>query len=176
TFGPFGSFYSRAGLRKVRCYMFVNRGCPLTASHIARITRIIILVAICAPVAVLTGRVQAANFTVSNLNDSGAGSLRQAVSDASVSGGNVVFTVSGTITLTSGAITYSSNNLIQIQGLGGITVNGGNSSTGILQKTSGSGGLNIDGVTFTGSAATGVNAAPGVFLGSGNMSGSNSTF
>lgn len=62
----------------------------------------------------------AATFTVTNLNDSGPGSLRQAILDANAAAGDdtVVFqnSLGGTITLTSGQIEIASN--ININGPG----------------------------------------------------------
>ena len=48
-----------------------------------------------------TAVTQAATLTVTNLSDRGAGSLRQAIADAA-SGDTINFSVTGTITLTSG--------------------------------------------------------------------------
>ena len=52
----------------------------------------------------------AATFTVTNTNDSGAGSLRQAILDANLAGvaNTINFAVSGTIVLTSGPIRIAS--------------------------------------------------------------------
>ncbi len=60
----------------------------------------------------------AATFTVTNLNDSGAGSLRQAVADANVTPGTntINFTVTGTITLTTGQMVIT--NALNIVGPG----------------------------------------------------------
>ncbi len=55
----------------------------------------------------------AATFTVTNLNDSGAGSLRQAIADANNTSGDdaIVFQsgLTGTVTLTSGELVINSN-------------------------------------------------------------------
>lgn len=67
---------------------------------------------------------EVATFTVTNLNDSGAGSLRQAISDAGVMTGDDVINfqngLTGSINLTSGELLINSN--ITISGNGGITI------------------------------------------------------
>src|SRR3954468_8150868 len=74
------------------------------------------------------GAARAATFTVSNLNDSGPGSLRQAVLDANASAGadDVVFGpgVTGTITLTfaSGEIPITDSLFIHGPGAAALTV------------------------------------------------------
>jgi parallel beta-helix repeat protein len=73
-----------------------------------------------------------ATFTVTNLNDSGAGSLRQAILDANAAAGadTIQFqsTLAGTITLTSGQLAITDS--VTITGLGAstLTVSGNNSS------------------------------------------------
>ncbi|MHB8681195.1 MAG: fibronectin type III domain-containing protein [Acidimicrobiales bacterium] len=69
-------------------------------------------------------------LTVTSTNDSGAGSLRQAVLDANCAGDVINFSVGGTITLTSGSITFPPVS-ITIQGPGATQLaisgpNGGN--------------------------------------------------
>jgi hypothetical protein len=68
-----------------------------------------------------------ATFTVSNTNDSGAGSLRQAILNANAAAGadTIGFTVSGTITLSTGQLTITDD--LTING-SGITVRGNNAS------------------------------------------------
>src|SRR5215467_8835116 len=79
--------------------------------------------------ATVTSRVSAATKTVSNLNDSGPGSLRQAVLDAVPSGGDtIVFSVSGTITLTTGEITIDKGLRISGPGPQSLTISGNNTS------------------------------------------------
>ena len=70
-------------------------------------------------VASITGL--AATLTVSNLNDTGTGSLRQTILNA-VSGDTIVFSVTGTITLTSGQMFITKNLTISGPGPGSLTV------------------------------------------------------
>lgn len=80
----------------------------------------------------LAGPALAATFTVSNLSDSGPGSLRQAVLDANASPGadDVVFTpgLTGTIMLTSGEILIADSLTVHGPGAGVITVSGNDQS------------------------------------------------
>src|SRR5215207_608225 len=73
-----------------------------------------------------------ANFLVTNLNDAGAGSLRQAVIDANGVGTNDVIQfqagLTGTITLTSGQLTVTDDVDIQGPGAAVISVSGNNAS------------------------------------------------
>jgi len=75
---------------------------------------------------------EAATFTVTNLNDSGPGSLRQAIDDANSAGGPDVITfqagLTGTITLTSGQLKLYDSVDIQGPGAAAITVDGNNAS------------------------------------------------
>jgi len=76
--------------------------------------------------ALLLGRLrtaQAAILTVTSLGDSGAGTLRQAILDASSSGGDTInFAVSGVITLTSGELAIAKNLTISGPGANVLTV------------------------------------------------------
>ncbi|MBL8254126.1 MAG: hypothetical protein JNJ76_11045, partial [Candidatus Competibacter sp.] len=71
---------------------------------------------------------KAATFTVTNLNDSGVGSLRQAILDANnaVGADTIVFQAGlGGILLTSGSFTITGN--LTLNGPGtGLTLNGNN--------------------------------------------------
>jgi hypothetical protein len=72
----------------------------------------------------------AATFTVTNTNDSGAGSLRQAVIDANLSGvaNTINFSVSGTIVLTSGQIRIESPLSVVGPGASSLAIDGNASS------------------------------------------------
>lgn len=79
----------------------------------------------------LESRQTPATFTVSNLNDSGTGSLRQAILDANANAGldTVVFTTTpGAITLTSGEIAITDSVIINGPGSANLTVSGNNAS------------------------------------------------
>ncbi|MCZ7556194.1 MAG: HYR domain-containing protein [Bacteroidia bacterium] len=129
-----------------------------------------------------------AAFSVTNTNDAGAGSLRQAILDANAAAGSdiITFTVTGTITLTSGELTISGDLTISGPGAGQLTVSGGNSSRvfvvhggstvtmsgltiaegnvaafggGILSSAN----LTIDKCVITGNTASGFNSGGGIF-------------
>ena len=72
----------------------------------------------------------AATFTVTNTNDSGAGSLRQAVIDSNLSGvaNTINFAVSGTIVLTSGPIRIENPLSIVGPGASSLAIDGNASS------------------------------------------------
>ncbi len=87
--------------------------------------------AACAPFA-LAPAALAADFTVSNNNDAGAGSLRQAVLDANVDSApdRILFApaVTGTITLTSGSLGVDHGVDVIGPGAGSLTVSGNDAS------------------------------------------------
>ncbi|HEV7508334.1 MAG TPA: right-handed parallel beta-helix repeat-containing protein [Thermoanaerobaculia bacterium] len=98
---------------------------------------------------------EAATFTVTNLNDSGAGSLRQAISDANNAGGldAVVFQagVTGTITLTTGELYVSDSVNIQGPGQAVVTVNANHASRVFyVYYSDGLIDVTISGLTLTG--------------------------
>jgi len=97
-------------------------------------------------------------LVVTNLNDSGAGSLRAAVSYANTQPSNdtITFTVSGTITLTTGQLNVANSGTLTIQG-NSITVSGNNASRifGVLPG----GSLTLDGLIVTNGWAMGSGGA-----------------
>ena len=72
----------------------------------------------------------AATFTVTNLNDSGTGSLRQAIDNANTTPGSdtINFSTGGTITLTSGQITVTDTLIINGPGAGALAISGNHAS------------------------------------------------
>lgn len=79
----------------------------------------------------------AANFTVTNLNNSGAGSLRQAITNANAATGadTITFNVSGTITLLSTLPTI--NDPLTLNGVGQkVIISGGHAVRVLMVATS----------------------------------------
>ena len=95
---------------------------------------------------VMAPSVHAATITVTNTNDSGLGSLRQAITSAAA-GDTIDFSVTGTITLTTGQLTIGKNLTITGPGAGSLTISGNNASR-IFMVNSGF-TLNLSGVTIT---------------------------
>ena len=99
----------------------------------------------------------AATFTVSNLNDSGAGSLRQALikANSAAAKDTIIFAsgLKGTLTLTSGELALSSNLTLQGPGANVLTLSGNSRSR--IFNVSGQGPVAISGLTLTGGNQTG---------------------
>jgi parallel beta-helix repeat protein len=97
----------------------------------------------------LEERTVPATFTVTNLNDSGGGSLRQAILAANAAPGVDTITfkpgLSGTITLTTGEMAISDSAIIAGPGAGIITISGNNASR-IFEAN---GTVGISGLTLT---------------------------
>lgn len=101
---------------------------------------------------------QAATYTVTNLADSGAGSLRQAITDANSNPGadTIVFAATGVITLTSGELAIADSLTIQGPGAGRLAVDGNASSRVFLISGTGT-GVTIRGLTIRNGAVVGAN-------------------
>ena len=115
---------------------------------------------------------RAASFVVTNLNDSGAGSLRQAIADANASAGAdaITFSVSGTILLSSTlpAITDAG---LTIDGEGQSITISGNNAVRVMEVAVGA-ALTVRNLTISGGTA----AAGGGIYNWGTLTVNNSTF
>lgn len=98
----------------------------------------------------LTQASSPSTITVTNTNDSGPGSLRQAIADA-VDGDRINFSVTGMVGLTSGALSISKNLTINGPGPGLLTISGNNTSQVFLI----SGSVTVSGLTIAGGLSTG---------------------
>jgi hypothetical protein len=102
--------------------------------------------------------VSAIDLLVSNNNDTGPGSLRQAIVDnnAAAGGNNILFSniVTGTITLTSGQLVISKNLTIVGPGANVLAVSG-NYASRVFHVTSNAVTVNISGLTITNGAVSG---------------------
>ncbi|WNZ24950.1 DUF4347 domain-containing protein [Leptolyngbya sp. NK1-12] len=118
-----------------------------------------------------------ASFTVSNTNDSGAGSLRQAILDANAAAGadTINVTTTGMITLTTGELTITDS--VSING-NGITISGNNASRVFNIDDSNENPdktVSLDRVTITGGRRTlSISLGGGIFS-TENLTLSNST-
>jgi len=93
----------------------------------------------------------AATLTVTNTNDSGAGSLRQAIADAS-SGDTITFSLTGTITLAS-KLSIDKSLTINGPGSGSLTISGNNSDR-VFELTNATSTVNINNVTIANGKST----------------------
>ena len=125
-----------------------------------------------------TMQASAATFTVTNLNNTGAGSLRQAITDANSNGAGadtVAFQagLTGTINLTSSLPSFTGATTVTGPGPTALTVNGG--SFTIFSVATGI-NLQMSGLKVTGGAVTsGLNAAQ-LEVGGGTATVSNCAF
>jgi predicted outer membrane repeat protein len=115
-------------------------------------------------------------FTVSNLNDQGAGSLRQAILDANTAGGNNTISfatgVTGTINLASLLPGLSSNIDLEGPGAAGLTVQPGSGGFRVFHVTPGT-IVTIAGLTIANGLA---DVGGGIFNDGGTLSVSACTF
>jgi protocatechuate 3,4-dioxygenase beta subunit len=91
--------------------------------------------------------------TVTNTNDSGAGSLRQTIADATA-GSTIDFSVSGTITLTGGEIVIDKDLTVSGPGAANLTISGNNSGR-IFNITAGT--VTLAGLKLTAGSQSGGN-------------------
>ncbi len=95
------------------------------------------------------------SFVVTNLNDNGLGSFRQAVMNAEAAAGADIVTfqagLAGRITLTSGQVLVTQS--LDIQGNGAVTISGNNASRIILADLDAGELLRVAGLTLTGGSA-----------------------
>ena len=107
----------------------------------------------------------AATLTVTNINDSGAGSLRQAIAAAAEANDVIVFApgVTGTITLTSGELFFTKSLTISGPGATNLTISGNNTSR-VFSVSSGT--ITISGLRIANGFVTGnpnsLNAGGGI--------------
>jgi hypothetical protein len=125
-----------------------------------------------AALAAFPASASAVTIAVSNTNDAGAGSLRQALADANPGDTIDLSGVSGTITLTSGQLDI--DDAVTITGPGASTLAiSGNGASRVFQMDSdlGGGTVTITGVTITGGNTTGQGAGINFYCdsGSGNL-------
>jgi hypothetical protein len=120
----------------------------------------------------LEGRTLLSTYTVHNTNDSGTGSLRQAIIDANTTSGadtinfdSTVFNVPQTITLTSGELAVTDDLTIQGPGANLLTVSGNNASR--VFQIDGGVTAEIDGLTITKGNTSGGPGAGNVGFGGG---------
>ena len=104
----------------------------------------------------LSGAARAATLTVTTLADSGAGSLRDQLA-AAASGDTIDFSVTGTITLTSGELGVSENLTITGPGASALSLSG-NNTTRVFNLANGNFNLAISGLTIANGRNRGADA------------------
>ena len=110
-------------------------------------------------------------ITVTNTNDSGPGSLRQALADVN-DGDTINFVVTGTIGLTSGELLVDKAITISGPGAENLAVNG-NAKSGVFHVTGGN--VTISGLTITNGNASGNGVGGGIYNDHSTLTVNNST-
>ena len=111
----------------------------------AKLVLVSVMIAVAMP-STHAGPAQAATIVVTNLNNSGLGSLRQAILDAAP-GDTIEFGVTGTITLTGGALVIDKDLAINGPGAPDLEIDG-NHNSHVLHIVGGSVYVEISGVTI----------------------------
>ena len=118
-------------------------------------------------------------FTVSNLNDSGAGSLRQAITDANNNPGNdsIFFQagLGGTITLTNGQLDIKDSVVIRGPGAKLLAISGNNASRILTIDPGALGTVDISGLTLKEGNDKSSKGGGGMIIENGTVTISNST-
>ena len=112
------------------------------------------------------------NITVTNTLDSGAGSLRDAIANASL-GDTISFSVTGTITLTSGELLIGQNLTITGPGAPNLSVSANNSSR--VFEVSSAATVTISGLTISNGNVGGPAGGGGIFNNGGTLILTNSS-
>ncbi len=112
-------------------------------------------------------------FSVSNLNDSGSGSLRQAILEANENAGDDTISFSnelnGTITLTTGQLSITDSIIIDGPGANVLAISGNNASR-ILKIDPGTiGTVSINGLALKNGFVTSGNGGGGIIINSGTV-------
>ena len=117
---------------------------------------------------------QGATITVTNTNDNGTGSLRQAIADAH-DGDTIDFGVTGTITLTTGELLVDKSISINGPGSDHLAVDGNHASRIFWVQVGGEGTAAIAGLTITNGVANATSRGGGIFNESSTLTVSNCT-